>query len=198
MLRKSILVAAMARFEPGSTLQLMVAQLICFTYVLFVVGFAPYKKDEADFTNQARRALAGLPGRWPCPVVRVTPTVPAAATYMHYHGSLQVLLCVVHPASLLSQAANIQIMVSLVVAMALKTRLPAPGDPESVLFGARPPPPAPCCPSIHGRHQSAQPRGCVLEGDDEYGAHALSVDACVLRLVGRALQMPCCPAPPSS
>ena len=58
MLRKFILVAAMALFEPGSTVQLMVAQLICFGYVLTVVIFKPYKKNEADFTNAASGAVA--------------------------------------------------------------------------------------------------------------------------------------------
>ena len=83
MLRKFVLVAAMALVDPGSTVQLMSAQLICFGYVLALVNMSPYKKDEADFTNQV---------------------------------------------------ANIQIMVSLLIAMALKTTLPAPGTPQSVIF----------------------------------------------------------------
>ena len=58
MLRKFILVAAMALVEPGSTLQLVVAQLVCFVYVVVVLNWAPYKKDEADFTNQASAAPA--------------------------------------------------------------------------------------------------------------------------------------------
>ena len=52
MLRKFILVAFMALVDPGSTVQLMSAQLVCFGYVLLIIGFSPYKKDEADFTNQ--------------------------------------------------------------------------------------------------------------------------------------------------
>ena len=61
MLRKFVLVAAMALFEPGSTVQLMVAQLICFGYVLTVVILKPYKKNEADFTNAASGAAASPP-----------------------------------------------------------------------------------------------------------------------------------------
>ena len=48
------------------------------------MNYAPYKKDEADFTNQA---------------------------------------------------ANVQIMISLLIAMALKSSLPHPEDPESIWFG---------------------------------------------------------------
>ena len=41
MLRKFFLVAAMALVEPGSTVQLMSAQLICFSYVLALVYISP-------------------------------------------------------------------------------------------------------------------------------------------------------------
>ena len=34
-----------------------------------------------------------------------------------------------------AQAANVQIMLSLLIAMALKTDLPHPDDPESKIFG---------------------------------------------------------------
>ena len=56
MFRKFILVAGLALFERGSTTQLMLAQLCCFWYVVFVVNKSPYKKDDADFSNQARVA----------------------------------------------------------------------------------------------------------------------------------------------
>ena len=53
MLRKFVLVAGLALVGSGTTTQLMLAQLVCFFYVLLVTQYAPYKKDEADFTNQA-------------------------------------------------------------------------------------------------------------------------------------------------
>ena len=56
MLRKFILVAFMALVAPGSTVQLMSAQLVCFAFVLLLVHSSPYKKDEADFTNMASTA----------------------------------------------------------------------------------------------------------------------------------------------
>ena len=72
MYRKFVLVAGLALFDPGSVTQLMLAQLVCFFYVVLVVNTAPYKKDEADFTNQAsvaspvftawRRRLSGRVG----------------------------------------------------------------------------------------------------------------------------------------
>ena len=83
MWRKFILVSAMALVSPGSTVQLMTAQLVCFGYVVLVVNKAPYKKAAADFTNQS---------------------------------------------------CNVQIMISLLIAMALKTNLPPPGTTESILF----------------------------------------------------------------
>ena len=55
MIRKFILVAGLALVDKGSTVQLMLAQLVCFFYVVLVVNYAPYRKAEADFTNQASR-----------------------------------------------------------------------------------------------------------------------------------------------
>ena len=83
MIRKFILVAGLALVERGSTVQLMLAQLVTFFYVATVLKTEPYRKAEADFTNQA---------------------------------------------------ANIQIMLALIVAMALKTDMPAPGSLESAMF----------------------------------------------------------------
>ena len=131
MLRKFILVAAMALVQPGSTTQLMIAQLVCLIYVVFVLNLAPYKKDEADITNQAshtptllsvwRMALRSA-GRLKAALMPKRPGACADAnlTYTAAH--------------LLAQAANVQIMISLLIAMALKTNLPSPEDPESIIF----------------------------------------------------------------
>ena len=55
MIRKFILVAGLSFFEQGTTVQLMLAQLVCLIFLVMVLNLAPYTKDEADFTNQARR-----------------------------------------------------------------------------------------------------------------------------------------------
>ena len=52
MIRKFLLVAGLALFQPGSTTQLMLAQLICLGFLCAVLMLAPYKKDEVDYTNQ--------------------------------------------------------------------------------------------------------------------------------------------------
>ena len=57
MYRKIVLVAAMSLFDQGGTLQLMIAQLLCFMYVVILGITAPYKKDDADFTNTASPAF---------------------------------------------------------------------------------------------------------------------------------------------
>ena len=54
LIRKFLLVAGLALFEPGSTVQLMLAQLVCLAYLAAVLNLAPYKKESVDFTNQAR------------------------------------------------------------------------------------------------------------------------------------------------
>ena len=53
MYRKFLLVAGLALLKPGSVTQLMAAQIVCFVYVITVVNYAPYRKDDADFANQA-------------------------------------------------------------------------------------------------------------------------------------------------
>lgn len=50
--RKFLLVAGLALLESGSTTQLVVAQLVCFAYVVAIVNFAPYKTADTDFSNQ--------------------------------------------------------------------------------------------------------------------------------------------------
>ena len=56
LVRKFLLVAGLALVKPGSVTQLMLAQLVCFSYVVLVVNTSPYKKADADFANQARAA----------------------------------------------------------------------------------------------------------------------------------------------
>ena len=57
MLRKFLLVAGLAVLEPGSTTQLMLAQLVCLGFLTLVLNWAPYKKEAVDFTNQASLAV---------------------------------------------------------------------------------------------------------------------------------------------
>ena len=65
MIRKFLLVAGLALFEPGSTVQLLLAQVVCLIYLAAVLNFAPYKKQSVDFTNQARLlyCMRGWPER---------------------------------------------------------------------------------------------------------------------------------------
>ena len=57
MIRKFLLVAGLTLLEGGGTTQLLVAQLICFGYIVFLLNYSPYMKDDADFTNQARPSV---------------------------------------------------------------------------------------------------------------------------------------------
>ena len=41
MIRKVLLVAVLALFGPGSTVQLMTAQIICLVYLCAVLNYAP-------------------------------------------------------------------------------------------------------------------------------------------------------------
>ena len=91
MLRKFILVAFMALVAPGSTVQLMSAQLVCFAFVVLLVLYKPYKKDEADFTNQARSVWLGLAA-----------ARGAAGSLLHWHTRQSLSApCMVHAWQLL-------------------------------------------------------------------------------------------------
>ena len=121
MIRKFILVAGLAIFEPGSTTQLMLAQLVCLCFLGAVLNLAPYKKDAVDFTNQASHRVDGFerqfrssPDVWFSPLTFIAACVPRRCRH---------------------QATNFQIMTSLLIAMALKTNLPQPGTFEAVFFG---------------------------------------------------------------
>ena len=74
----------LALLDKGDTTQLLLAQMVTFTYLVLVLNYAPFKKDAADLTNQV---------------------------------------------------ANIQIFISLMGAMALKTQMPLPGSMQSILLG---------------------------------------------------------------
>ena len=52
MLRKFLLVAFMALVEPGTTVQLMAAQLICFSYVVALVNTSPCVVPAPDCTHR--------------------------------------------------------------------------------------------------------------------------------------------------
>ena len=66
MIRKFILVAGLSFFEQGTTVQLMLAQLVCLIFLSLVLNLSPYKKEDVDFTNQA--SLANKCGiAWPRP-----------------------------------------------------------------------------------------------------------------------------------
>ena len=133
MLRKFLLVAFMALVEPGSTVQLVSAQLICFGYVLLLVNMSPcvwllatgrrfgdkrkaktvsrlglwsrcvgrYKKDEADFTNQARP-----PCRLPPASMRRVPLLVVANRAMRFRPDDHVCPCAGGPVAVCSGSAR--------------------------------------------------------------------------------------------
>ena len=139
MLRKVVLVAGLAILEPGSTTQLMLAQLVCLIFLALVLNLAPYKKDAVDKTNQVDLSAPTLRGVCVCARAvftndksRVSPP-PTSGRGMC--ASMR-CYCFVVVVVRRYQATNLQIMVSLLMAMALKTNLPQPGTAESIFFGA--------------------------------------------------------------
>ena len=128
MIRKFLLVAGLALFEPGSTVQLMLAQLVCLAYLAAVLNLAPYKKESVDFTNQARLVDGVNVCANHCAEVD-----ERKSAYSHDLIAKRVFASVARSCCL--QTTNGQIMVSLLMAMALKTNLPQPGTFESIFFG---------------------------------------------------------------
>ena len=172
MNRKFVLVAGLALFEPGSVTQLMLAQLVCFAYVVVVVNYAPYKKDDADFANQAGLVCSAPTPQIPAPrrkthLGRLQPGDSNPLTlYMHACMHACCRCCAV-----LVQAANCQIMLSLLSAMALKTNRPLPGSIESIFFGK--------ASALPTAHQCRGPPSLVVSPPNTNGAHSL---ACTLVL----------------
>ena len=116
MIRKFLLVAGLALFQPGSTTQLMLAQLICLGFLCAMLMLAPYKKDEVDYTNQ----VGTMTFFYACAVLAVRAYLTLARCTVFGCWLLLVRRPSVVSVVCRAQATNLQIMISLLMAMALK------------------------------------------------------------------------------